>query len=288
MLNTSGNDVGQEAERRAEEAAEEASPWVERLARVGYVTKGAVYIVVGALAVGVATGVGGRTADPHAALEIIGEQPLGWLLLVLVAVGLAGYALWRLVQATADPDGEGHNAKGIARGVGHAGAALIYGGLAFSAGQLMLAFGGSGFSPKDWTAWLLSWPFGQVLVSGVGAGVVVYGLSQIYQAYKADFLEYLKLGQMSNRTEAWITHGGRFGVAARAAVFGIVGLFLILAALQSEPNEARGLGGALHALLLEPFGPWLLGAVALGLIAYGLLMLAMAYYGRIAPERASS
>lgn len=255
--------------------------WVERLARFGYATKGVVYVVVGILAVGVATGMGGRATDQQGALQAIGTQPFGRLLLGLIAVGLAGYALWRLFQAVADPDREGRDARGIARRSGHGVAALGYGALAFTAGQLALASGG-GSSPQDWTATLLSQPFGQVLVAGVGAAVAGYGLFQMYQAYEAEFREYLNLGQMSDREETWITHGGRFGLAARGIVFGIVGVFLIQAAVSFNPNEARGLGGALQELVRQPFGPWVLGVVAFGLVAYGILMLALARYRRIA------
>jgi Domain of Unknown Function (DUF1206) len=274
-----------EAEQRAKEAAQEASPWVDRFARFGYVTKGLVYVVVGALALGVATGVGGRTTDPPGALQEIGAQPFGRVMLGFVAIGLAAYALWRLFQAVADPDGEGHDAGGIASRVGHAAAWLGYSVLAFTAGQSVVTSGGGG-SPKDWTASVLSLPFGWVLVLGVGAGVVVYGLHQVYQAYQAQFEEHLKRGQMSKRVERLVTQGGRFGLAARGVVIAIAGGFLVVAALWSDPEEATGLGGALQALLREPFGPWLLGVVAFGLVAYGLLMLAVARYGRIAPGRA--
>jgi Domain of Unknown Function (DUF1206) len=117
---------------------------------------------------------------------------------------------------------------------------------------------------------------------GVGAGVVGYGFVQLYNAYKAEIREYLKLGEMSERVEAWVVRGGRFGLAARGVVFGIVGVFLVSAALRFEPSEAQGLGGALQTLVGQPFGPWLLSTVAFGLVAYGLLMLVAACYQQIA------
>jgi hypothetical protein len=114
LSKTPGEEHEQEAEQHAKEAAQDASPWVDRFARFGYATKGLVYVVVGALALGVATGVGGRTTDPPGALQEIGAQPFGRVMLGFVAVGLAAYALWRLFQAVADPDGEGRDASGIA------------------------------------------------------------------------------------------------------------------------------------------------------------------------------
>ncbi len=275
----------QRGEQIAEEAAEDPSPWIQWLTRFGYATKGAVYILVGMLAVGVPTGMGGRITDPSGALQTIGAQPFGRILLGLVALGLAGHTLWCLIQAVADPDREGRDARGIAKRTGHGVAALGYGGLALIAGQLTLASGGGGSSPQDWTALLLSQPLGQVLVVGVGAAVVGYGLHQLYQAYQAEFRDYLKLGEMSENEERWITRGGRFGLAARGVVFGIVGVFLIQAARRFDPSEAQGLGGALQELLRQPLGPWVLGVVALGLVAYGALMLALARYRQIAVGR---
>lgn len=118
-MRSTPENTGREAERRAEEAAGHVSPWFERLAQFGYATKGAVYGLMGMLAVGVATGIGGRATDPSGVLGEIGAQPFGLVLLGLVALGLAGYALWRLVQALADPDREGRDMQGIARRIGH-------------------------------------------------------------------------------------------------------------------------------------------------------------------------
>jgi len=123
------------------------------------------------------------------------------------------------------------------------------------------------------------------LVVGVGAAVVGVGLHELYEAYKAEFLEYLKLGEMGEKARKWTERWGRLGIAARAIVFGVVGTFLIRAALQYDPKEARGLGGALQTLAQQPLGSWLLGAVALGLVAYGLFMLSVARYRRIAMGR---
>jgi hypothetical protein len=285
LPNTPGEDAEQEAKHRTKESAQEARPWVDRLARFGYATKGLVYVVVGALALGVATGVGGRTTDLPGALQEIGAQPFGRVMLGFVAVGLAAYALWRLFQAVADPEGEGRDARGAAARTGHVAAWLGYSGLAFTAGQLVVTSSG-GESPKDWTAAVLSLPFGWVLVLGIGTGVAVYGLHQLYQAYQAQFEEHIEGGQMSNGVGSLIKQGGRFGLAARGVVIGIAGGFLIVAALRFDPNEATGLGGTLQTLLQEPFGPWLLGAAALGFVAYGLLMLAVARYGRIVSGRA--
>jgi uncharacterized protein DUF1206 len=119
---------------------------------------------------------------------------------------------------------------------------------------------------------------GRVLVVGVGIVVIGVGLCELYKAYKARFL---KLGEMGERVRNWTERWGRLGIAARGIVFGVVGTFLVRAALEYDPQEARGLGGALQTLAHQPLGPWLLGAVALGLVAYGLFMLSVARYRHI-------
>ena len=272
---------------RAEDAARWASPWVRRLARFGYAAKGVVYIVMGALAVLAAAGLGGSTTDQSGVFRAIASVPLGRVLLGLVAVGLLGYVLWRVLQAVADPDGEGADPSAVAKRLGYAGSALLHASLAFGAARLVLGGSGGGSSASEsWTASLLAWPLGWLVVAAAGTGVVGGGLYQIYEAYHAEFRKYLKLGEMGEKTDDWIEHGGRFGVAARGVVFCIVGAFLVLAALESDAQEVRGLGGALATVLQQRFGPYLLAVVAFGLVAYGLLMIAVARYRRIAPSKA--
>ena len=268
-----------DAQHHAKDAAQ---PWMERLARLGYATEGAVYSLIGLLAAGAAFGTGGRATGQHGALEVVAGSPFGGILLGLISIGFLGYALWRGVQAIADPDREGTDVRAMGKRVRYGASALIYAGLAFSA--VGLVFGSAsegGGTPDDWTALLLSWPLGQVLVVGVGIAVIGVGLRELYQAYKARFLEYLELDEMGGRVRKWTERWGRLGIAARGIVFGVVGTFLIRAALQYDPQEARGLGGALQTLARQPLGPWLLGAVALGLVAYGLFMLSVARYRHI-------
>ncbi len=280
-MSSKGN-LPEDAKRRAKDAAQSARPWMERLARLGYATEGAMYALIGLLAAGVAFGTGSHATGQRGALEIVAGSPFGGVLVGLIALGLLGYALWRGVQAIADPDGEGTEVKALVKRIGYGVSALVYAGLAFSAGGLILgSASGGGKTPDDWTALLLSWPLGQVLVAGVGIAVACVGLRELYQAYKTGFLAYLKLDEMGERVRKWTERWGRLGIAARGIVFGVVGTFLIRAALEYDPQEARGLGGALQTLAEQPLGPWLLGVVALGLIAYGVFMLSVARYRHI-------
>jgi hypothetical protein len=284
---SSKGDLSEDATLQAKNAAQKsARPWMERLARLGYATEGAMYTLIGLLAARVAFGTGEHATGQRGALEIIAGSPLGGVLVGLIALGFLGYALWRGIQAIVDPDGEGTDLKALGKRVGYGVSALVYAGLAISAVGLILGSASEGNSnPDDWTALLLSWPLGRVLVVCVGFVVVGVGLRELYQAYKARFLKYLKLDEMGERVRRWTERWGRLGTAARGIVFGVVGTFLIRAALEYDPQEARGLGGALQTLAHQPLGPWLLGAVALGLVAYGLFMLSVARYRRIRTGR---
>ena len=279
---SSKGDLSEDARLQAKNAAQRARPWMERLARLGYATEGAMYTLMGLLAARVALGTGDHATGQRGALEIIAGSPFGGVLVGLIALGFLGYALWRGVQAIADPDGEGTDLKALGKRIGYGVSALVYAGLAFSAAGLILGSASQGNgTPDDWTALLLSWPLGRVLVVCVGIAAIGLGLRELYHAYKARFLKYLKLDEMGETVRKWTERWGRIGITARGFVFGVVGTFLVRAALEYDPQEARGLGGALQTLARQPLGPWLLGAVALGLVAYGLFMLSVARYRHI-------
>jgi hypothetical protein len=275
---------GSSGEQRVERVAWKAHPWIERLARFGYVAYGVVYVLVGVLAVHAAFGGAAEAAGQQGALRSVLVAPLGRVLLCIIALGLLAYTAWRLYEGVMDPEDEGSDLKGIAKRLDYVINGLFHGALAFYAGQLALGSGGGGGgSPDDWTATLMSQPFGRWLVVVAGAVIFGAGLYQFYKAYKADFREKLETGEMSLREKRWTTHAGRLGYAARGVVFGVIGVFLIQAALQANPDEARGLGGALETLARQPFGPYLLAAVALGFVAYGVFMFVVARYRRIEP-----
>lgn len=268
-----------------ERVSEAAKGWIVPLARFGYAAKGAVYIVIGIIAAMGAFQAGNQSTGSRGALEAILNQPFGQILLGIVAVGLVGHALWRFVQAIKDTENKGSDFKGIARRIGFAVVGIIYLSLAFFAAKQI--FGSDGGNSDDtqtsqeWTATLLAQPFGQYLVAAVGAGIIIYALYQFYKAYTKKFLEKLKTGEMSEKMKTAATRLGQIGLAARGLVFSIIGIFLVQAALQSQASEAAGLSGALHSLEQQPYGPFILGIVALGLIAYGIFMIFMAIYRRI-------
>ncbi|HEX7999287.1 MAG TPA: DUF1206 domain-containing protein [Pyrinomonadaceae bacterium] len=274
--------VAEQAEETIDKVA--ANPWMERVARFGYATKGLVYMVVGALATMTATGYGGQTTDVRGALQEIETQPFGKITLMVVAFGLVGYVVWRWIQALADTEEKGTKLKGILVRIGYAFSGLAYAGLSFTAARILIDVGDPDSSSQvqqRWTERVMSLPYGVWLIELAGASVVGFGLYQIYKGYRAKFRKQLKLGEMGKTKDNWATWSGRFGYAARGVVFCIVGVFLIQAARHYNPAEVKGLDEVLESLARQSYGPWLLGIVAVGLVSYGFYMLVEARYRRI-------
>jgi Domain of Unknown Function (DUF1206) len=280
---SSANDAGRDAEDHAKEAARRAGPWVGRIARVGYVAKGVVYATIGVLAMREALGEGGSTSGPVGAMRSMGPNPLDGVLLLVLAAGLVGYAMWKLVQGITDPDDKGSDAHGILRRVGYVGSGVIHGGLAFTAAQSI--FGAEDTSEDAMALSVMAYqpPLGSILVGLVGLGVICVGLYQLYAAYGAKFRDELCLNRMGNAKDGWVTFAGCVGTVARAIAIEVAGAFVVLAAYQSDPTEVRGLGEALETIQRQPLGSYMLGIVAAGLLIYGSFMLLVARYRRIEP-----
>ncbi|MGZ3519289.1 MAG: DUF1206 domain-containing protein [Vulcanimicrobiaceae bacterium] len=260
----------------------EAEPWLIWLGRLGYVAKGVVYTLIGVLALQTAIGARGRTTGSTGALKQVGEAPFGEFLLITIGVGLVGYALWRFIQAFMDTENNGTNAKGIAVRLGYFFIGLFHLGLGVFAFRLVIGDdAGHGDSTPTWTAHLMSQPFGRWLVGIAGAMVIARGAFHLYRAFSVNFRKKLELREMSATEDEWAARLGRMGYAARGIVFAIIGIFLIVAAIYEDPREARGLEGALDALARQPWGSAVLGAVALGLVCYGLFMFVEARFRRM-------
>ena len=275
--------IAQNAAAGAASTARRLSPFVERLARVGYAAKGLVYLLIGGLAARAALGSGGRTTDSGGALASLGDGTGGKLLLALVAAGLLGYALWRVIAAATDAEAKGDDAKGIAQRLGGAGRGLLYVGLALQAVRLLR--GGSeqgGSRAEDWTARLMAAPAGRWLVAAVGLGVIGYALYQLYRAYASKVRKHLDLSTLGAQGQRLVVALGRFGIGARGVVFVVIGWFLVRAARQSDASQASGVGEALRTLSQQSHGKWLLAVTGLGFVAYGLYQFANARYRRIA------
>ena len=251
-------------------------------ARIGLVARGAVYGVIGILAFKLAIGSGGKTESQTGALQTIGHQPFGAVLLIALAIGLAAYAIWRLVDGTvgSSPREDGavkHRVSAIASGVGYA-------GLCFVAIKILVgaqSSGGSSGSPRHATAGVLGWPAGPVLVAIGGLVVIGVGVYQGYKGIARRFEEESRVEQMGSGTRTAFTALGVTGHIARAVTFILIGFGVVKAALDYSPKKAVGLDGALQKLAHASAGPLLLGIVALGFIAFALYSIADARYHRV-------
>lgn len=254
---------------------------MEWIARMGYSARGVVYLIVGWLAL-VAAFSGGETTDTRGSLRHLLQQPAGEILLGVVAVGLFCYSAWRFVQAIWDTDDHGTGAKGLAIRAGLLVSCFMHVALAFFALSLIFGWGsgGDGAGAQGWSAKLMSHDYGRWLVLGFGAAVIGAGLAHIYKGWGARFEKHFDMG---NDTMRWTKPVCQFGLIARGVVFLIIGGFFAVAAWQYDPSKARGLDGALEALQQQPFGPYLLGVVALGLVAFGIYSILESFYRRIGP-----
>lgn len=257
------------------------STWTHRWARLGFFTSGIVYLIIGCIAALVAFYHRGRIASPEGAIERIGKQPFGSVLLVLVGFGLFGLAVWRLIQAFSDTDDDGADFKGKIIRAGVFCSGLGYLTLAtFAFHRVFGSHTGRTDAARHWTAILLAHSWGVWLVGAVGLVLIGVGISELIFGLGEKFRPYLRMGEVSAADQHWILQCGKYGYSAQGIVLGLIGGFLMIAALRSDPRSARGLDGALAALANEAYGPWMLGIVALGLVAYGLFMLVQARYRR--------
>ncbi len=261
------------------QTAREVAPWVATLARVGYVAKALLYATVGILAAQAALGRGGRTTDTGGALREVTRAPMGEALLWVIALGLVGYALWRIVDAITDAEGKGDDGKGIARRIGSAVRGLGHGALAVAAFKLATGSGDGGGSGNAELASRATQTVGAWVLWVAAAAVIAYAFYQLYRAWAAKLGSQLDIGSASATFGRWVIGVSRAGIAARGIVFGLVGVLLVRAARQGDPGEAGGLQDSLD--MLADMGRWPLVIVALGLVAYAVYELLNARYRRI-------
>lgn len=260
------------------------STWVDGLARFGLVAKGFSYGLVGVLAALLAAGRGGQAASREGALEVLADESYGKVLLVALALGFVAYGLWRLVQAIFDRDDEGSGANGLAKRVTYLGRAVIYGGLAWAALELLDGTGNhesqTGEARKV-TAEVLDWPAGRWLVGLGGLILIGVGVFNAYRAFTQKFEEKWNTGEMSGPERRWGPRLSSLGLLARFVVFSLIGAFFVKAAYEYDSQEAIGLDGALQKIVRASYGPTLLGIVAAGLLCYALFCFVEARYRRI-------
>ncbi|MFF1380588.1 DUF1206 domain-containing protein [Streptomyces sp. NPDC058308] len=270
--------------RKARKAAKGRS--VATVARAGFVGRGVLYLLVGALALRIAfsDGGGGRQADRGGAMAELADKPFGNVLLWTLGCALAGMALWRLSEALfgqAGPDGDsaGKRAMAAVRCVFYG--FVAYSVLAYATGDEGSGSGASDRNTQDATAKVLDWPGGQWIVAAAGVGVIVAGLWIAGRALLRKFHKRLRMSEMSQRVRRGVDALGVSGGATRGAVFAAAGGFAVAAALKHKPGEAKGMDNTLRSFADTGAGPWLLVLVAVGLGAFGLFSWANARWRKL-------
>lgn len=258
---------------------------VEAAGRAGFAARGVIYFLVGLLALRIAlNGGGGKQADRGGALAEIAQKPFGHVLLWVLGLALAGMALWRLSEAAfgaAGPDG--HKAtKRLASG----GRAVFYAFvsssvLMFAAGDRGSGSGSGDAQSQDVTAHVLDMPGGRWLVGAAGVGIACAGLWIAGRAALRKFHKHLRMEAMSPAVRRAVDVVGIAGGVSRGLVFAVAGGFAVSAAVKARSGEAKGMDDTLRAFSATPAGPWLLGLVAAGLVAFGVFSLANARWRRI-------
>lgn len=255
------------------------SPAAHLLARAGLTARGIIYILIGWIALLVALGHSSGEADQQGALHLLAGKSYGLISLWLLAVGFAGYALWRLSEAafgvTGDQPGAGPRLKSLAR-------AVIYAGFSY---LTLTVISGKDQSQsqrqQDITATAMQHPAGRVLVGVAGLIVVGCGVALVIEGARKKFLKYLQTGQMSPRTRRVVEVLGMTGTIARGVVFALAGVLVIDAAVTHKASESGGIDKALLTLRNQPFGEFLTIAAALGLLMFGVYGLCEARWRKV-------
>lgn len=248
-------------------------------ARFGYAARGLVYLLVGGLATLAALDQGGETTGSRGALKSLLLAPAGEVLLVVIAVGLVGYSIWRCLQGLLDADSHGAGPKGLVIRTGLLLSAVTHGLLSVFAVSLVFTLDKSG-GGQDLAHWLMQQPFGQWLVGIAGGILIAAGSAHIFKAVTARFDRHF---DMPLRIQRWAYPICRFGLVTRGLVFMMAGVLFVLAAWHAAPDQAGGTPEVFTILREQAFGQWLLALVAAGLFAFGLYSLLLSAYRRITP-----
>ncbi len=265
---------------------ERARSWIEPVARIGYLAKGIVYLMIGVMAMLFAMGQRSRPADFSTVLVKVFSEPFGRVLLALLTIGLIGYGLWCFVQAVMDTENKGAGLVGIVTRILYAGIGLVYLAIAWDAVKLLTRTSNiqQGDQPErqltarvfaisSTTRWI-------AVAAGLGfVGFCIYEIRRLY----VEGIEILRPKGRKELIDELAMHIGQIGIVARSVLFVIIGVFLVWSGITFDPNKVRGISGALTELDRQPYGNYLLIATALGLAAYGIYMLFLAWRRRINP-----
>jgi hypothetical protein len=249
--------------------------------RFGYVVRGIIYLLPGLLALQMAFGPGGKSISQSDSITLIGRQPFGRILLVVLAIGLAGYALWGLIRCFLDPLHKGRTPGGILKRMGFLWSAIAYVGLLMV--TLGILSGRLSHAGHDqWPQQLMAKPLGEWLLGIIGVcWIAGAGVGQIVAGWKGSFRDDFDPAHVGQDTRRWAVPLGRFGIITRGVLFAGIGMFLIASALHANPGHKDSLSDEWLALARQPLGRGLVTIASLGLIAFGVFSMMCSRWMRI-------
>ncbi|HUR19173.1 MAG TPA: DUF1206 domain-containing protein [Vicinamibacterales bacterium] len=252
-------------------------------ARLGYSAKGVLYGVVGLLAFQAAIGAGGRITDSDGALRTIVRQPFGHTLLLILAIGLFGYAAWRMVEGIFNSEGRGKELKDLAVRGSYVARGLLHALLGWKVLQLYRGFSSRGNSQESLVAETFTWPLGEWMVILGGLGLFGFAVYQIFRAATTQLGRHFDVEGLRRDIGGWAVGVCRAGLAARGIVFVIVAWYLVQAGITGRASQTADSADAIRIVANwpEPIGSWLLGGVGIGLLAYGAFQALNAKYRAI-------
>jgi len=278
--------VGEKIEQTVA-AAEEAvrHPYIKKLAEFGFYTKGILFIVIGVLAILVAIGDrSGKLADPTGALNYVAQFTYGKILLVIFIAGAVGHGAWNILRGVADVDNAGDEWQGIIKRIIAVSVGLFYFFLTWTALNIIFTAQvavENGTVQKAMTGVVLALPLGAALVFLIGLSVIGAGISECYRGVTGKFQQDFRLRELKGGKQKVVTVLGALSFTARAVIFGLMGYYFIMAAIEANPETAMGIDGALRILATSYYGKILLFIAATGVICHGVLSLYEARYRRI-------
>ena len=278
-------DTVESVEQTAEDVAKQ--PMIRFIGRIGYATKGIVYLLIGMFAMLAVFGQrGGEATDRMGIMQNIAESRFGFWGLVLLGLGLLSYAIWQVIRGLADVDNKGRTLKGIGTRAAYIGIGLSYFVAAISVGAFLLRQRQTleSDATRTLTARVLTQSWGNFLIAGIGAGIAGFAVYLLYQAYSAKFKKYLDLHVIPADRRGLFIRFDRIGYGIRGVVFAIIAFFFFRAATSDNSGEIKDFDEALTTIAQQTYGTWLLAIVALGLIAYGLYALVESRYRSFYPE----
>lgn len=254
---------------------------LEALARAGFIGYGIVHLLFAWLALQIAFGRAGDDGDQSGALRTLAEQPMGKFLVIAICVGMAAMAIWQALEAAVGHT-ESSGTSRIVERVTSAVRTVVYAYFAWTAFKVFSnANSSSADSQEALTGKLMESTGGRWLVglaglvlAGVGVGLVIYGVLKKFE-------RHLETGRMSPGTRKVTQRLGVAGYVAKGVAYGVSGLLIVIAAINYDPDRSRGLDGALHTLREQPYGMFLLIAVALGIASFGVYCFAQSKYRKV-------